>query len=418
MNAPGDWVTLLLLVAVAIGAASAAARLLRIPYTVALVVAGLLIGVLHGHAGIPFTPAVVLYVFLPPLLFAAAWEMDLELLQRWWLPVALLATAGVAAGVAIAYAVLRFGGHVDGGVALAFGALVAATDPVAVIALFRELRIDRGVSTIVEGESLFNDGVAVVLVRALLIGTAGGAASSGAVTTGSQIGFDAALAAEGFVFLVAGGTLLGIAVGLAATALLRMTTTTAVEAAITVVAAFGAYAVGELVHVSGIIAVIVAGLTCSVVRTRVGADSVATAAVDRFWEALALVANSVLFVLIGLAIDVPSLVAAWPAAVWGIVAVLASRAGIVYVFMAIAASAGSKTPSSWRHVIAVGGLRGALSMALVLSLPENFHDRGVLVAMVYSVVLFTLVAQGLALRPTMSALGLGGRRSHAAEASR
>lgn len=417
MNA-GDWVTLALLVGVAIALAAIAARFARVPYTVALVIAGLLVGVLHGHVGIPFSPTIIMYVFLPPLLFAAAWEMDLALLQRWWLPIALLATAGVGAGVGIAYLVLRFGGHVDPGVAVAFGALVAATDPVAVIALFRELRVDRGVSTIVEGESLFNDGVAVVLVRALVVGAAGGAAGSGALASTASTGFDLPLAAQSFVFLVSGGTLMGIAAGLLATSALRLTDVPAVEAAITVIAAFGVFALGEVVHVSGIIAVIVAGLTCGAARSRAGADVVATPAVDRFWETLALVANSVLFVLIGLAIEVPSLVAAGPASAWGIIAVLAGRAAIVYAMMAIASLAGETTPATWRNAIALGGLRGALSMALVLSLPENFHDRAELIEMVYSVVLFTLVVQGLALRPAMSALGLGGRRSHGAEPTR
>lgn len=416
MNA-GDWVTLALLVAVAIALAALVARLVRVPYTVALVIAGLLVGLLHGHAGIPFSPSLVMYVFLPPLLFAAAWEMDLALLARWWLPIALLATAGVGAGVAIAYAVLRFGGHVDAVVAIAFGALVAATDPVAVIALFRELRVDRAVSTIVEGESLFNDGVAVVLVRALVVGAVGGAAGAGAIASTPPAGFDLRLAAESFAFSVSGGTLMGMAAGLFATSALRLTRVPAVEAVITVVAAFGVYALGEVVHVSGIIAVIVAGITCSVARSQAGANAIATVAVDRFWEGLALVANSVLFVLVGLAIDVPTLVAAGAASAWGIVAVLAGRAVIVYVLMAIASLAGQKTPLTWRHAIALGGLRGALSMALVLGLPENFHDRPVLVAMVYSVVLFTLVVQGIALRPAMSALGLGGRRSDVAEAT-
>ena len=334
--------------------------------------------------------------------------MDLDLLMRWWLPIASLATVGVGIGVAITYAVLRVAGHVDPTVALAFGTIVAATDPVAVIAVFRELRIDRGLSTIVEGESLFNDGVAVVLARALLFGAVGGAATSNAIASASPAAFQLTLAAQDFVFLIAGGMLLGIAVGIAATSILRMTDEPIFEAGITIVAAFGAYAVGELVHVSGIIAVIVAGLTCSVARSRIGANMVATAAVDRFWEVLALVANSVLFVLVGLAIDVPSLVAAGPASAWGILAVIVSRAVVVYTIMRLCALAGSAAPARWDNVIALGGLRGALPMALVLTLPENFHDRQLLVAMVFSVVLFTLVVQGLALRPALAALALGG----------
>ncbi|HEY7994985.1 MAG: cation:proton antiporter [Candidatus Eremiobacterales bacterium] len=413
MNGPSDWITVSLLVAVAIAAATVAAWLLRIPYTVALVLAGLLIGVLHGPSGIPFTPDIVMYVFLPPLLFAAAWEMDLARLRRWWVPIALLATIGVGIGVAIAYAVLRFGGHVDPAVAVAFGALVAATDPVAVIALFRELRIDRDLSTIVEGESLFNDGVAVVLVRALVAGGAGGAATA----SSSAGSFDLAATFGSMVALTAGGTAVGVVIGFGVTALLRLTKVPLVEAAITILAAFGSYAAGEAVHASGIFAVIAAGLTCSVVRSRHVPDDVATETVDRFWETAAIVANSVLFVLVGLAIDLPALVAAGPASAWGIGGVLAARAAIAYGLMQVAAFAGARTPAAWRHVVALGGLRGALAMALVLGLPENFHDRGLLVAMVFSVVLFTLVIQGLALRPAMRSLGLSGGGRSAAEPS-
>lgn len=412
MNGPGDWITLCLLVAVAIAAATAAAWLTRIPYTVALVVAGLLIGLLHGPAGIPFTPGLVMYVFLPPLLFAAAWEMDLGLLRRYWLPVTLLATIGVAIGVAITYALLRFGAHVEAGVALAFGVLVAATDPVAVIALFRELRIDRGLSTIVEGESLFNDGVAVVLARTLLIGT-----GLGTLGPAGPPALDLPRAALDVVAVTAGGAAIGIAIGIAASTLLRLTDIPWLEVTITVATAFGAYVSGEDIHASGIVAVIGAGLTCSVVRTRSGENAVATAAVDRFWESAALVANSILFVLVGLSIDVGSLVMAGVASAWGIIAVLVSRAIFVYGLMGIDSHLGSRAPRSWEHIVALGGLRGALAMALVLSLPENFHDRGVLVSMVYCVVLFTLVVQGLLLRPAMRSLGLSGGERGAAEPS-
>src|SRR5215472_632440 len=136
--------------------------------------------------------------------------------------------------------------------------------------------------------------------------------------------------------------------------------------------------------------------------------STATAGVDRFWEAAALVANSVLFVLVGLSIDVRSLAMSGAAPLWGIGAVLVSRALVVYGLMRVGAVAGSRVPGLWDPAIFLGGLRGALAMALVLSLPENFHDRSMLVSMVYSVVLFTLVVQGLALRPAMRSLGLSG----------
>jgi monovalent cation:H+ antiporter, CPA1 family len=410
VTGPAAWAIFALLFVSAIAIASAAARFAKVPYTVVLVVAGFGIGLLHLSAAPTLTPGLVMYVFLPPLLFAAAWEMDLTLLRRWWLPVALLATIGVGIGVAITYAVVRFGAHIDGTVAVAFGALVAATDPIAVIALFRELRIDRGLSTIVEGESLFNDGVAVVLVRSLVLGAASGA-------VGTSLSFDLAHAAFDFVVLTAGGIASGIVIGVFAVWLLRRTRAPGLEIAITVMAAFGAYAAGEAIHASGIVAVILTGLTCSVARSGAQENAVATIGVDRFWEAAALVANSVLFVLVGLAIGVGSLEIAGAASLWGIGAVLVSRAVSVFGIMRVSARAGSPVPASWNYIVALGGLRGALAMALVLGLPENFHDRSVLVSMVYAVVLFTLVVQGLSLRPVMRSLGLSGGDRRVAESS-
>lgn len=412
MTGPAAWVVFALLFGGAIAVASIAARFARVPYTVALVIAGFAIGLLHLSTAPTLTPGVVMYVFLPPLLFAAAWEMDLDLLRRWWLQVALLATVGVVVGVAMTYVVLRFGAHVDGTIAVTFGVLVAATDPVAVIALFRELRIEKGLSTIVEGESLFNDGVAVVLVRALAIGGAGGAA---AVAGGQSLGVATIMGS--FAVLSAGGIAAGIVIGFGATSLLRLTKSPLFEVAITIVAAFGSYAAGEAMHVSGIFAVIAAGMTCSIVRTRQGADLVATGAVDRFWEGSALVANSILFVLVGLSIDVGSLAGAGTASAWGIAAVLVSRAIVVFGVMRLAALMGSRAPARWDYVIALGGLRGALAMALALGLPENLHDRGLLISMVFSVVLFTLVVQGLTLRPAMRSLGLSGGDRGVAESS-
>jgi CPA1 family monovalent cation:H+ antiporter len=386
--------TYLALLGIAIAAATVAARFARIPYTVGLVVAGLAIGLWSRHPAMELTPDLVMFVFLPSLLFAAAWEMDLRQLARFWIPIALLATVGVVAGIGISYALLAFGAGIDPHVALVFGVLVAATDPVAVIALFREMRVDRGLAIIVEGESLFNDGVAVVAYRALVLS---------ATATGGAIAFSPMEAAQAFFVLTAGGALVGVMAGVAAL-FLRAADNAALDVAVTAVVAYGSYIVAEQLHLSGIVAVIAAGLTCSLVRSAAGSTEKAKATIDRFWEGTAFLANSVLFVLIGLSIDLTSLVQVGSAAVWGIAAVLVARAFAVYALAPLSGLAGRTLSTAWQHVIALGGLRGALSMALALSVPEYFHFRAQLIAMVYSVVLFTLVVQGLALRPAIAAL--------------
>jgi CPA1 family monovalent cation:H+ antiporter len=203
---------------------------------------------------------------------------------------------------------------------------------------------------------------------------------------------------------MAGGGLAGCAIGLGAAALLRSARNAALDVAVTVAIAYGAYALAEWLHASGIVAVIAAGLSCSALRSAQGSTQTATGAVDRFWEMAALVANSVLFVLVGLAIDVRSIASVWPAAAWGVAAVLLARALMVYGLAPVSAAAGRPLQRGWPHVIALGGVRGALSMALVLSLPEDFQQRAQVIAMVFGVVLFTLVVQGSGLGPAIGLL--------------
>jgi CPA1 family monovalent cation:H+ antiporter len=261
---------------------------------------------------------------------------------------------------------------------------VAATDPVAVLALFRSMRVDRDLSTIVEGESLFNDGTGVVAYRLVLAG----------VLTG---GFaEPASVAVSFAVLTLGGAALGLAGGFALRPVLRIAKLHSFLYAIaSVVIAYGIYDLGELLHVSGIIAVLCCGLVlANAARTMPDKERIAELS-DRFWEGVALVANVALFVLLGRSVNVNALVAAWPATGWAILAVVAGRAATVYGLAPFCGALGSPLPSRWQHVIAVGGLRGALSTALVLSLPIDAPQRELLTTMVFAVVIFTLVVQGI-----------------------
>jgi CPA1 family monovalent cation:H+ antiporter len=405
MNGLASNVQDLLLILLTALAVAIAARFARIPYTVGLVVAGLAIGLFPNHPRIALTPNLIMVVFLPALLFAGAWEMQVAELRRNWLPIALLATVGVLAGIAISYALLVYGGGIDPRIAIIFSAVVAATDPVAVIAVFRELGLDRRLSTILEGESLFNDGTAVVAFRTLLLATAG---SIGAFE------FHPLAALGQFAVMTLGGAAAGILTGLLASVVLKATDDYLVEATATTAVAYGSYLLAEAFDASGIVAVIVSGLVLSGVGTALGSFTRQRQSVNQFWEFIAFLANSVLFVLVGLSFDVHELGAVLGASVWGVGAVIVSRIVIVYGLTQISAAAGSRLPWSWRHILALGGLRGALPMALVLSLAEDFQGRSQVIAMVYSVVLFTLVAQGLSLRPAIALLGLTAQREHAA----
>ncbi len=380
-------ILLLLVVIVAVGIAT---QRERVPYTVGLVVAGTGLGLLSRDLQVGLTPEIVLLVFLPALLFAAAWEISLPMLRRYWLAIALLATAGVGIGIAVSFAALAFGAHVPPATALAFGALVCATDPVAVIAIFNSLGVDAGLTTIVDGESLFNDAVAVVAYKVLVLGSV--------ATLTPQ------LALGTFASNSIGGVVVGVTCGIAGTLVLRLIREYALEATATTIVAYGSYLAADALHVSGILAVITSGICLPRLSARFSALG-GRSEVTGLWEFAAFAANSLLFLLVGSRIDVavfaPSAIVAW-----AIASVIVGRAIMVYALAPLAARFGPPIPLPWRHVMFVGGLRGALSMALVLSLPHGYPDRTLLVQVVFAVVFFTIVAQGLVLRPLVDRLGL------------
>ncbi len=370
---------------------------MRVPYTVWLVIAGLAIGLVpHPHA-IEMSPGIVLFVFLPPLLFAGGWGVDTAELRSNWAPVTLFATFGVALSIAISGAALAYLAHVPMQTALIFGAIVAATDPVAVLALFRALRANRTIQTIVEAESLFNDGTSVVAFTALL------AASYGTGT--AAVGWRGA--AWDLVLVTAGGVAVGSVIGYAVRLLIRFIASHPLFVALlTIGAAYGAYIAADSLGVSGIMAVIFAAIVIGGSRSLARLAPEGRATIGTFWSTLAFVANSIVFLLIGLSIHVGDFVANWPYVLLGVAAVLISRPVMVRALAPFSALLGRPLASHWQNAIAAAGMRGALSMALVLSLPEDFPSRSLLVSMVFAVVLFTIVVQGVLLEPLLRAMGL------------
>lgn len=370
------------------------ARHSRVPYTVGLVIAGLIIGLVPGHPRIALTPDLVMLVFLPALLFAGAWTAPLSEMRRHWVPIALLATLGVLTCMAVSWIVLvRFVG-LPWQAALLFGAMVSATDPVAVVAVFRSLFVNRQLAAIVEGESLFNDATAVVAFKVTLL---------------VSIASTHASAAQPFIEfleLLVGGALVGAIVGLGGLLVLRLTDDYMVEAMGTLIVAYGSYYVADRLGVSGLIAVIVAGMLVSRVGTQMGSFTTTRQSVNQLWEFIAFAANSMLFLLVGLSLNLAEMYSTRVATGWAIAAVVISRILSVYGLSGLSALLGHRLAASWQHVFALGGLRGALSMALALSLPSSFPQRDLLVSMVFSVVLFTIIVQGLALAPAIVRLGV------------
>jgi len=386
----------LLLLGVSFGVALLA-RWTRVPYPVALVIAGVALRWVPHLPQVTLTPHLILMGFLPALLFDGGWRISLSALRRAWLPVALYAVVGVVVGIGVTQALLIGVAHLDPMMALLFSCIVVATDPIAVLAVFRTLHVDRHLSTILEGESLFNDATAVIAFAVV---------TSVSIRPTLDVLHITQMIGMTLIQLIGIGLFVGALIGAIASWVLRSLDEYLIEASGTTLVAYGAYLLAESLHGSGVLAVITAALVLSSIGRRVGVASTTRQAVDHYWEFVAFLANSALFVMVGLRIDIPSLFAAGHAVAWAFVAISLGRVSIIVLFGRLSTLLGSPVPPRWFPILSVGGLRGALAMALVLSLPPTLPHRAVLVSMVFAVVAGTLIVQGLAITPLLRFLSL------------
>jgi CPA1 family monovalent cation:H+ antiporter len=403
---------LTILVVVALGVALLS-RQLRLPYTLALVVVGLAIGLLRLAPNVRLEPDLVLLIFLPALLFEGAWNVDGDLLASDWLPVLLLAVPGLCLSLVVVAAVLHWGVGFPWLLALLVGAIVSPTDPVAVLALLRSLHMPARLRTIVEGESLFNDGVGAAtytIVVGILLTTLEAAAAPGTLSTSAWgMALDA-------LWLIVGGPMLGVAAGLVVGRLLGLVDDYLIEITATFCVAYGVYLLAVELGTSGLLAVVTAGLILGSYGRRVGMSQRTRYAASDVWEFAGYLANSLLFLLLGLHIGAAHFSAAVPAVGWTVVGVLVGRALMVYTFVPAHDAASRRLtshgrprllrwlpqptpiPLSWRPILLFSGLRGALSLTLVLGLPDAIPQRDTLEGIVFGVVLVTLLGQGIGLR--------------------
>ena len=380
--------TLILELLLIVSIVAVVVRRFRIPYTVGLVLAGLALS-LRPPIELELTPELILAILLPPLLFEAAFHLNIDHLRRNVGTILLLAIPGVLITMLITGAIVSFGAGLPITAALVFGALIAATDPVSVVGIFRRIGAPKRLEVLLEGESLFNDGTAIVLFGIAL----------GALGTGQ---IDVVQGAIDFVIVGGGGVLVGLVLGVLAIPLLARIDDHLVETTLTTVLAFGSYLVAEELHVSGVLAVVTAGLIAGNVGRREMSPTTRIAVLN-FWEYVAFLANSVIFLVIGLQVDLPGLVSNWQPILWAIVGVLVSRAVGIYGLSRL----GRPIPSKWRHVMWWGGLRGAIALALALSVPLSMgEERSTLLHMAFGVVLFTLLVQGLSMEGLVKRLGL------------
>ena len=360
--------------------AGIAAQRTGLPYVVLMLAISLPLQ-LPRVIGDRFTP-LLLFVFLPALVFEAAWNLDLAALRRYWRPILILAVPGVLISALCVAGGLVLLGLLPLLPALLLGAILSATDPIAVIAIFRRLRVPADLQTIVESESLFNDGVAVVLTGLFTVALASGA-----------LGFD--LAGSGFKFfeVTAGGAAIGLAAAGLLVFLLRSVPDPMLLVVGTVVAAYGAYLAADRLALSGIFAVLAVGIA---LRALPGFPTKAAAEdVDRFWATLAFFANSLVFLAMGLRIEFDRMIHEPKLVLATLGLLIAVR--VILSYVALPFSGLRPGMHSWLHVIALSGIRGALSVALALGLPQSLPYRAEIIDAVFGVVVVTIVGQGLAL---------------------
>ncbi|MDP6099255.1 MAG: cation:proton antiporter, partial [Candidatus Thalassarchaeaceae archaeon] len=420
---------LALLVAIAI-------RWVRLPYTIALVIVGLILGWLGESmfSGIEpdgglLSAELILFILLPPLLFEGSSAMHIDRLKSNWRTISLLAIPGVLINTLVIALIcwrLIWWGEEHGFLyGLLIGSILAATDPVSVLALVRNLGAPKRLSVLLEGESLFNDGTAIVLFNIILLTTL-------SIIAGESIGLGQVLTdgIASFIVVVTVGVVVGYLCGMVANHLLHQSEDHLVEIALTVALAFGSFLLAELMHGSGVISVVVAGLLVGNKGVPEGMTPTARVGLHHFWEVVSFLVNSILFLVVGYELQS---VIAWDMhtgflALVAIMAALFARLA-VFPLTDIANIGGvNKIDRKWQLAMWWGGLRGSIPIALLLLLSHIVHEGQALLIggntvniklddaiysdmliLAFSVILFTLLVQGLTMKSLLDRLGIGGR---------
>jgi monovalent cation:H+ antiporter, CPA1 family len=382
-----------LVLLIVVGAVVAiAAHRFKIPYTIGLVVAGIVMAFLPLTIDVPFSKDFLFEVLLPPLIFEAALYIDWRELRRDLLLVATYATVGVILSAAITAAIMHFVVGWIWPAAIVFGVLIAATDPVSIIATFKEAKVTGRLRMLVESESLFNDSTAAV-----------GFTLAVAFAVGESLGVGSAV--WQLLSSAVGGVITGAIVAVIALLIIGRTKDHLVELAMTTFAAFGSFWAAENFHFSGILSCTAAGL---IIGNRIGRGSITERgeeSMEHFWEFAAFVANSIIFIILGINLAYQEFGQFAFAVAVAIFAVVAGRAAAVYPLSAIFARSKWAVRLPHQHTLFWGGLRGALALALALGVPETLPYRQEILIVTFGVVAFSVFVQTSSITPLMRYIG-------------
>ena len=367
-------------------------RRLHLPYSVGLVAAGIVLAMLPFAPKINLTKDLIFTVFLPPLLFEAASYLHGKQLRRNFPVIVVLATLGVLLSACVTAVGMRYLAQWPWFAALIFGVLIAATDPVSVIATFKEAKVQGRLLVLIEAESLFNDGTAAVIFAVAL-----------ALATGQQL--SAFKVSAMLIGMVGGGIICGGLIALAAVLLAGRTDDHLVEITFTTIAAYGSFLVAEHFGCSGVLATITAGLVMGNFRPGKSLTDRGREAVHAFWEYAAFVANSFVFLMIGMREAHQNFVAIWLPAMIAIALVALGRAVAIYPCCALFSHTSLRVSRSHQHILFWGGLRGAVALALALGLPADIPKREEIIAISFAVVAFSVFVQALTITPLLRRLG-------------
>ncbi len=365
---------------------------IRLPYTIALVLVGLVIGYFKLLPVLELTSGLIMTVLLPVLIFDAAINIPLRDFLRNIRTILILAIPGLLVGMGICTMIIHLGSGVQWGYALLLAALLSATDPVSVLAIFQRLGVDKRLTITMKSESLVDDGVAIVVFQIVL----------GILLVGE---FSLAGAVGSFFMVTFGGLALGLVFGLIASVILQRIDNHLIGVTVTTIVVYSTTLVAELLHQSGIIAVLAAGLVVGNYGFRRALSPISRITIVSFWEFAAFIVNSIIFLLIGMQMSNVNITHYIFPIVIVFGAILVSRSTIIHCITPICSLIDGKIPFRNRHVMVWGAMRGSVVLALVLSIPQGMPQYHFILATTFGVVLLSLLVQGLTIKPLVHLLG-------------